>query len=198
MLTGPDVPVFNVNGGNAAAGCAVTICKPATTATAYVPPPPATVVQLSEKPSPPPQAGPQPGPTTLRPKPDTRHRRPTQPGLPGLGRTLPPAHPRRSRGHRVQRIEDLRPTVFSGAPGHARPSQLGKGDTSSLERHDRSLLWFTRKRQPGNVILHHRHVRPALIREWSTPMQELRGAIWQSQRAGNSQTLTERFGSPDR
>ncbi len=76
------------------------------------------------------------------------------------------------------------PTVFFGAPGHARPSQLGKGDTNGLERHYRSLLWFTRKRQPGNVILHHRHVRPVLIREWSTPMQELRGAIWQSQRTG--------------
>ncbi len=76
------------------------------------------------------------------------------------------------------------PTVFFGAPGLARPGHLAKADTSRLERHYRSLLWFTRKRQPGNVILHHRHIKPALIREWSTPMQELRGAIWLSQQAG--------------
>ena len=50
-----------------------------------------------------------------------------------------------------------------------------------------SPTWRRRKRQPGNVILHHRHIRPVLIRDWSRPMQELRGAIWQSQHIPNPQ-----------
>jgi hypothetical protein len=32
------------------------------------------------------------------------------------------------------------------------------------------------------VILHHRTVHPVVIREWSTPMDNYSGAIWQAQR----------------
>ncbi|MCW2920108.1 MAG: hypothetical protein JWN52_8176 [Actinomycetia bacterium] len=75
------------------------------------------------------------------------------------------------------------PTTFAEAPGHRRPSHLAKTvSASSRERHDRAILWFDRKRRCGNVILHHRTVHPALIREWSTQMEKFAGAIWQSQR----------------
>ena len=47
-------------------------------------------------------------------------------------------------------------------------------------RHERSSLWFSRRRDGGNVILHHRHVRPVLIRPWSPAMENIDGAIWAS------------------
>ncbi len=47
-------------------------------------------------------------------------------------------------------------------------------------RHDRSALWFARRPEGGNVILHHRHVRPVLIRPWSPAMENIDGAIWAS------------------
>ncbi len=47
-------------------------------------------------------------------------------------------------------------------------------------RHDRSAFWFVRQPDGGNVILHHRHVRPVLIRPWSPPMANTQGAIWAS------------------
>ena len=50
---------------------------------------------------------------------------------------------------------------------------------------DARTCWdFYRKleRRPGNVILHHRTVHPVVIREWSTPMDNYSGAIWQAQR----------------
>ena len=47
-------------------------------------------------------------------------------------------------------------------------------------RHERSSYWFARRPDGGNVILHHRHVRPVLIRPWSRPMESIGGAIWAS------------------
>lgn len=47
-------------------------------------------------------------------------------------------------------------------------------------RHDRSRFWFTHRPDGGNVILHHRHVRPVLIRPWSQAMDNIQGAIWTS------------------
>jgi hypothetical protein len=58
---------------------------------------------------------------------------------------------------------------------------------ANRERHDKAVLWFSRKRRPGQVILHHRTVRPVVIREWSIRMEQFAGAIWQSQRT------TDRF-----
>jgi hypothetical protein len=53
----------------------------------------------------------------------------------------------------------------------------GKGNQA---RHDRSSYWFARRPDGGNVILHHRHVRPVLIRPWSPAMESIEGAIWAS------------------
>lgn len=33
----------------------------------------------------------------------------------------------------------------------------------------------------GNVILHHRHIRDVLIRNWSPPMDAITATIWASQ-----------------
>lgn len=76
------------------------------------------------------------------------------------------------------------PTTFAAAPGHRKPSQLARAQLGGHARlrHDNAVMWFARKRRPGNVILHHRTVNPVLIREWSTPMEAFAGAIWQSQR----------------
>ncbi len=53
----------------------------------------------------------------------------------------------------------------------------GKGNQA---RHERSSFWFARRPDGGNVILHHRHVRPVLIRPWSPTMERIDGAIWAS------------------
>ena len=76
------------------------------------------------------------------------------------------------------------PTTFPAAPGHRKPSQLARArrDGNAVIRHEKAIMWFTRKRRPGSAILHHRTVNPVLIREWSTPMEAFAGAIWQSQR----------------
>ncbi|MEU7892474.1 TniQ family protein [Nonomuraea sp. NPDC049152] len=75
------------------------------------------------------------------------------------------------------------PTTFAAAPGHRRPGHLDTTVTrANRERHDKAVLWFSRKRRPGQVILHHRTVHPVVIREWSTQMEHFAGAIWQSQR----------------
>ncbi|YCK40238.1 hypothetical protein ACNF49_41090 [Actinomadura sp. ATCC 39365] len=80
------------------------------------------------------------------------------------------------------------PTTFAAAPGHRRPGHLDTTVTrANRERHDKAVLWFSRKRRPGQVILHHRTIHPVVIREWSTLMEQFAGAIWQSQRT------TDRF-----
>jgi hypothetical protein len=51
---------------------------------------------------------------------------------------------------------------------------------SSLQRHHKSALWFSRNRRGGGIILHHRHVWPVLVRDWSTPMDGIQATIWAS------------------
>jgi len=51
----------------------------------------------------------------------------------------------------------------------------------SLQRHARSTLWFQLYRRGGRVILHHGHIRPILIRDWSRPMDGIAATIWASQ-----------------
>ena len=51
----------------------------------------------------------------------------------------------------------------------------------SLQRHERSTLWFQLYRRGGRVILHHGHIRPVLIRDWSRPMDGIAATIWASQ-----------------
>jgi TniQ len=56
--------------------------------------------------------------------------------------------------------------------------RAAKTSTQSLDRLDRSALWFAVNRRGGNVLLHHRHIRPVLIRDWSTPMDGIAATIW--------------------
>lgn len=51
----------------------------------------------------------------------------------------------------------------------------------SNARQDRSAFWFRVNRRGGSVLLHHRHIRPVLIRDWSPPMDGIAATIWQSQ-----------------
>jgi hypothetical protein len=47
-----------------------------------------------------------------------------------------------------------------------------------LDAHDdRSAMWFRLNRRAGSVILHHRHIGPVLIREWSREMDGITAAI---------------------
>ena len=51
---------------------------------------------------------------------------------------------------------------------------------NSIERNHRSAIWFAVKRQGGGVILHHRHVRSVLVRDWSPAMDGIQATIWAS------------------
>jgi TniQ len=63
------------------------------------------------------------------------------------------------------------------AHGATRPATTS---AQSRQRHDRSSLWFGRHRRGGGIILHHRHIQPVLIREWSTKMDGFAAQIWAS------------------
>jgi hypothetical protein len=41
-------------------------------------------------------------------------------------------------------------------------------------------LWFQLYLRGGRVILHHGHIRPVLIREWSPEMDGIAATIWAS------------------
>jgi hypothetical protein len=51
----------------------------------------------------------------------------------------------------------------------------------TLQRHERSTVWFQLYRRGGRVILHHGHIRPVLIRAWSPAMDGITATIWASQ-----------------
>jgi hypothetical protein len=61
--------------------------------------------------------------------------------------------------------------------------------SQSHERHDRSAAWFGAKRRGGTVILHHRHIQPVLVREWSAPMDGITATI-----AASSTTTDYHYG----
>ena len=63
------------------------------------------------------------------------------------------------------------------AYGSARPASTRR---RSLDRTTPSGLWFTLHRHGGNVILHHRHIQPVLIRDWSPKMDGITATIWAS------------------
>jgi len=69
--------------------------------------------------------------------------------------------------------------TFPDTPHYAatRPAQ---SKTQSNDRHERSAIWFAVNRRGGNVLLHHRHIRPVLVREWSPPMDGIAATIWAS------------------
>lgn len=60
-------------------------------------------------------------------------------------------------------------------------SRLPKASEQNLHRHERSAYWFGRNRRGGNLLLHHRHIRPVLAREWSPKMDGIAATIWASQ-----------------
>ena len=64
------------------------------------------------------------------------------------------------------------------AYGSARPAATSR---QSLERQERSALCFKIHRHGGKVILHYRHIRPVLIRDWSPRMDGITATIWASQ-----------------
>jgi len=61
----------------------------------------------------------------------------------------------------------------STRPAPARPQ--------SRDRQDRGAMWFSVNRRASSVILHHRHIRPVLIRDWSRPMDGITATVWASQ-----------------
>ena len=61
------------------------------------------------------------------------------------------------------------------------PDRAATTSRQSLQRHERSTLWFQLYRRGGRVILHHGHIRPVLIRDWSRPMDGIDATIWASQ-----------------
>ena len=66
-------------------------------------------------------------------------------------------------------------------PIRAQPDRPVTTSRQSLQRHARSTLWFQLYRRGGRVILHHSHIRPVLIRDWSRPMDGIAATIWASQ-----------------
>jgi hypothetical protein len=71
-----------------------------------------------------------------------------------------------------------------GAPRPAAVSQ------QSLQRQERSALFFRANRHGGNVILHHRHIQPVLIRDWSPRMDGITATIWASKTTGHPRNWT--------
>jgi hypothetical protein len=75
--------------------------------------------------------------------------------------------------------------------GSGRPARTS---AHSLDRTRRGALWFAVNRRGGNVILHHRHIRPVLVRDWSRPMDGITATIWASQATDHP---VENRGYPD-
>jgi len=61
--------------------------------------------------------------------------------------------------------------------GATRPA---KTRPNSIEHHARSATWFAVNRRGGGVILHHRHVHPVLVRDWSPRMDGIEATLWAS------------------
>jgi len=54
------------------------------------------------------------------------------------------------------------------------------GNAATLSRQERSAAWFSINRRGGGAILHHRHLRPVLVRDWSPAMDGINATIWAS------------------
>jgi hypothetical protein len=85
-----------------------------------------------------------------------------------------PAAGQRGRDRALDEIRQLAPTQPPAARVSRHP-RLPHGpprytDTAGQRRTLRSATWFGINRRGGNVILHHRHIRPVLIRDWSPRM----------------------------
>jgi TniQ len=71
-------------------------------------------------------------------------------------------------------------TLFPDTREHG-STRTVKASPQSNARQDRNAFWFRINRRGGSVLLHHRHIRPVLIRDWSPPMDGIAATIWQSQ-----------------
>ena len=71
--------------------------------------------------------------------------------------------------------------------GASRPAPLSQ---QTLQRQERSALFYAASRRGGNVILHHRHIRPVLVRDWSPAMDGITATIWASQATGHPKSWT--------
>jgi hypothetical protein len=70
-------------------------------------------------------------------------------------------------------------TTFPDTRAH-RSTRIETPPTASLDRHDRSATFFALNRRGGNTILHHRHIRPVLVRDWSRAMDGIQATIYES------------------
>ena len=63
-------------------------------------------------------------------------------------------------------------TRLHGAAG------LVRADRRAIERTQRGALWFAANRRGGGIVLHHRHLRPVLMRDWSPQMDGIAATVW--------------------
>lgn len=70
-------------------------------------------------------------------------------------------------------------TTFPDTRAHRSP-RIEQPATASLDRHHRSATFFALKRRGGDSILHHRHLRPVLVRDWSRAMDGIQATIYES------------------
>jgi hypothetical protein len=66
-------------------------------------------------------------------------------------------------------------------PAH-RTGVLSPLHGSRINRHEKSALWFGKNRQAGSTLLHHGHVKAAVLRPWRPDYEQLRGSISHSTR----------------
>jgi hypothetical protein len=76
-------------------------------------------------------------------------------------------------GDAIAHWDRIRQLARAQPPAHHIPADprvrraaAGPYQHAKLQRQERSALWFGLNRDGGNVILHHRHIRPVLIRDW--------------------------------
>jgi hypothetical protein len=72
------------------------------------------------------------------------------------------------------------PTTYPDTRGY-RAARPAAPDSRGLDRQHRSSQWFAVNRRGGSIVLHHRHIRPVLSRDWSRPMDGITATIWASQ-----------------
>jgi hypothetical protein len=77
-------------------------------------------------------------------------------------------------------------TIFPQSRGYGYgygygPARQGTTSRQSLQRHERSDAVVPALPRGGRVILHHGHIRPVLVRDWSPKMDGIVGTIWASQ-----------------
>ena len=72
----------------------------------------------------------------------------------------------------------------------ARLNPASKGQSAEQHPAGCSAFWFSINRRGGSVLLHHRHIRPVLIREWSPPMDGIPATIWASRTTSDLTSAT--------